>query len=151
MLVADIYNTNISPIHEDLTIQDAVKFLIDKHFNGVVVEDTYGKVVGVLSLQDLAAAIVPEEMLENLSLAEAMYVPDFFREQCQAIKDKKIKDVMRKDVKSATVETPVMEIAAEFLQNDLYIVPVVENGKPIGIVTRSEIKLALAKGMDLTK
>lgn len=149
MLVADIYNTNISPVQEDITVSEVVTFLIDKHFNGVVVEDKKGNPVGVLSLQDIAAAIVPEEMTDNLALAEAMYVPGFFREQCQKVKDTKVKDIMRKDITMAHLETNVMEIAAEFLKNDLYIVPVVEDGKAIGIVTRSEIKTALAKGMDL--
>lgn len=149
MLVADIYNTNISPVQEEMTVQEVVEFLIEKHFNGVVVEDEKGKVVGVLSLQDIAAAIVPEEMQDNLALAEAMYKPGFFKEQCQAIKDTKVKNIMRKDVIMAHLETPILEIAADFLKNDLYIVPVIDGDKAIGIVTRSEIKTALAKGMDL--
>ena len=152
MLVADIYNTNISPVKETQTVQEVLKFLIEKHFNGVVVLNDEDKVAGVLSLQDIAAAIVPDEMRENLALAEAMYKPGFFREQCQAIKDMQVKEIMRKNVVMATPETTVMEIAADFLKNDLYIVPVVEEEKKaIGIVTRSEIKHALAKGMDLKK
>ncbi|HEX9062072.1 MAG TPA: CBS domain-containing protein, partial [Clostridia bacterium] len=70
---------------------------------------------------------------------------------CQELKDRLVKDIMRTDVVMATPETTVLEIAADFLKNDLYIVPVVENDKAIGIVTRSEIKTALAKGMDLKK
>lgn len=149
MLVADIYNTDITPIQESMTVEEALEFLIKKHFNGVVVLNKAEQVAGVLSLQDIAAAIVPEEIRENSVLAEAMYKPDFFREQCHAMRHKKVKDIMRADVVKATPETDVMEIIAEFLNNDLYIVPVVDGEKAIGIVTRSEIKSALAKGMDL--
>ncbi len=150
MLITDIYNPNISPILDTISVKEALEILIDKHFNGVVVLDKNDKLVGIFSLQDLAAAIVPEDFTENAVLAEALYKPNFFHDCCQEIKNKKVSDIMRKDFIIATPQTPVMEIAADFLKNDLYIVPVCENGKVIGIVTRSEIKKALALGMGVS-
>ena len=44
-----------------------------------------------------------------------------------------------------------MAVTADFLKNDLYIVPVVEKGELLGVVTRSEIKKALAYGMRIPK
>lgn len=149
MLVADIYNTNIVLVEDDITIKKALEMFVDKHFNGVVVVDKNKRIVGILSLQDIAAAVVPSDMQEHTQLANALYKPNFFREMCQEIMNKKVKDVMRKEFITVTRETSVMEIAADFLKNDLYIVPVYENDKPIGIVTRSEVKRALAKGMDI--
>lgn len=149
MLVSDIYNTNIFPIKEDMTIKEALGMFLDKHFNGVIVLDNNEKMVGILSLQDIAAAVVPSDFQANADLADALYKPNFFREMCQEIMDKKVKDIMRRTFITATRETTVMEIAADFLKNDLYMVPVYEGGKPIGVITRSEVKKALAKGMDV--
>lgn len=149
MLVADIYNTDIYPIQETMTIREALKFLMTKHFNGVLVVNEREKLVGVLSLQDIAAAIVPADFKENTFLAEAMYQPNFFKEEAEKIKDKKVKDIMRKDFITANIQTSIMTIAADFLKNDLYIIPVIEEEKVVGIVTRSEVKKALAKAMDI--
>lgn len=46
----------------------------------------------------------------------------------------------------------IMAITADFLKNDLYLVPVLENGQLVGVVTRTEIKKALLYGMrDVTQ
>jgi CBS domain-containing protein len=78
-----------------------------------------------------------------------MYKEGFFKETCQAIKGKLVKEVMRKNILTVTPDTHIMVIMADFLKNDCYIVPVVEGGKLLGIVTRTEIKRALAEAMDL--
>lgn len=56
---------------------------------------------------------------------------------------------MRRDFIQVSLEDNIMSITADFLKNDLYIVPVVEKGELIGIVTRSEIKKALAAAMEI--
>jgi signal-transduction protein with cAMP-binding, CBS, and nucleotidyltransferase domain len=132
MLVADIYSKQFSPISEEYTISEALNLS------------------GVLSLQDIASAIVPIEMRENANLANALYKQNFFQELCLDLKDKKISEVMRKEFITVNLETSVLEIAADFLHNDLYIVPVVENSELIGIVTRSEIKQAIAAAINLS-
>lgn len=150
MLVADIYNTQISPITENHTVSEALELLEEKHYNSLLVTSEKGELRGVLSLQDIAAAIVPYEMRDNASLAHALYKPNFFQELCLELKDKKVKDVMRKEFIIASPETSVLEIAADFLHNDLYIVPVMQNHELIGIVTRSEIKQAIVKALNLS-
>lgn len=147
MIVSDIYNTQAAPIYESMTVQEALQILVTKHYNGVIVVNKKGSLVGILSLQDIAAAIVPIEMREHINLASAMYKPSFFQEQCDALKNSKVKEIMRKDFIVATPTTSVMEVAADFLRNGLYLVPICEKGKVIGVVTRSEIKKALAWGM----
>lgn len=149
MLVADIYRTHPISIAEKTTVKEALSKLVHEHYNGLLVVDTNNVLVGILSLQDIAAAIVPPEMQENATLAEAMYKPNFFKEQCKAIENKPIKAVMRKDFIQVSPETSVMAVAADFLQHDLYIVPVVDKEELVGIVTRTEIKKALAAGMDI--
>lgn len=152
MFVRDIYNKNISPIREDTTVHEALESLIKNHFNGVLVYDKHDRLAGILCIQDIVAAIVPDEMRQNVNLAEAMYKPGFFKEQCQRVKNKKVKNFMRTEFLKVTPDTTVMALAAEFLNTDLYIFPVMESedsDKVIGIVTRSELKKALALGMDI--
>lgn len=50
---------------------------------------------------------------------------------------------------TVTPDTSVMTVAAEFLNTDLYVFPVVVDSKVIGIVTRSELKKALSLGMEI--
>jgi len=152
MIVNDIYNSHIDPIHEDMTVRDAVAILLKARHNGVLVLDERHELIGIFCIQDVVAAVVPEEMRENINLANAMYKSGFFEERCAHIKDKKVKHLMRTEFFRITRETNIMALAAEFLNTDLYMFPVMEkegSNKVVGVITRSEVKKALAAGMDI--
>jgi predicted transcriptional regulator len=149
MLISEVYHPDVTTISQDNSIGEAVTGILDSDHNGYIVIDTNNNVVGVLSLQDIAAATIPQEFKDNPSLPLAMYKKGFFQEQCRAIKDEKVKDVMRTNFIQVSMNTNILAVTADFLKNDLYIVPVIEEGKLVGIITRTEIKKALAKGMGL--
>lgn len=150
MLIKDIYHKHPVTVPEDLTVKEALKTIISKRINGLIVMSKDGeKVVGVLAIQDIAAATIPRQFKNNLGMAAALYKKGFFHKMCQEIEDLPIKKIMRKNFEFVTLEDNIMAITAEFLRGDLYIVPVIENKELIGIITRSEIKKALAYGMNL--
>jgi len=149
MLISEIYHPDPVTINSEESIENAIKRMFDQVYNGFVVCDGTGQVVGVLSLQDIAAATIPPEFQHNTNLSIAMYKKGFFQERCIEIKQKKVKDLMRTDYIEVTFETNIMAITADFLKNDLYIVPVFNQKKLVGIITRTEIKKALARGMGI--
>jgi predicted transcriptional regulator len=151
MLIKEIYHKNPVTIPSDSTVKQALKVILDKRINGLIVtkKDDANKVVGVLAIQDIAAATVPRQFRKNLGMAAALYKKGFFHEMCAEIKDVSVTKIMRKNFEWVTLEDHIMAITAEFLRNDLYIVPVIENKELVGVVTRSEIKKALAYGMKL--
>lgn len=148
LLVEDLYRKQAVTIEHTATIGEALHKMDDDATNGLLVMSDPETVIGILSLQDIAGAIVPSEMQENVNLAEAMYRPGYFEEVALKLAQRKVTSIMRKDFKTVTRKASIMEIAAEFLQNDLYIVPVVEEGRLLGVVTRTEIKQALARAID---
>jgi CBS domain-containing protein len=56
---------------------------------------------------------------------------------------------MRKEFEVVDIADNTLSILADFLQNDLYIVPIVSEDKLVGIVTRSDVKKAFAKAIGL--
>ena len=64
-------------VQQDLTIQQVIQKMTEEHSNGYVVVDAAHNVAGVISLQDIAVYIVPEEFRKNTSMAQAMYKPGF--------------------------------------------------------------------------
>ncbi len=151
MFIRDIYHKDPIVIYETDLIKDAVRMMNDHEFNGFVVLDTSRRVVGVLSLQDIAGATIPLEFRNNIQMAIAMYRKGFFEEMCKSIAAKMVKEIMREDFISVSFSTNIMAITADFLHNDLYIVPVIEKGELVGVVTRSQIKKAISHAMELDK
>ena len=149
MLISELYHEQVITVKTTDTISHAVSVLLSKRVNGLIVEDDKNTVVGVLALQDVAAATIPRQFRQNVQMAAAMYRKGFFSESCTAIKDLPVAKFMRKNFTVVSLSDNIMAVTADFLKNDLYIVPVIEKGKLLGVVTRSEIKKALAYGMRL--
>ncbi len=151
MLIKEIFHRYPVTISSKCTVSEAMRVIMKKKINGLVVTDeTTGKVRGVLSIQDIAAATVPRQFRNNLGMAAAMYKKGFFHEMCAEIQNHPVTKIMRKNFETVSLEDNIMAITAEFLRGDLYLVPVIEKGELVGVVTRSEIKKALAYGMNLT-
>lgn len=147
MLIADIYHKHPKTLSPHATVFEAVQELLKDEVNGFIIVNEKEKVVGVLSLQDIAGATVPRQFRKNTRMAAAMYRRGFFTDVCQQLKDKHVSSIMRKDFIAVDLDDNIMAVTADFLKNDLYIVPVIKDGKLIGIITRTEIKKALLYGM----
>jgi predicted transcriptional regulator len=147
MLIADIYRPHPKTFGFTATVFAALQELDKDEVNALIILNDRKKVVGVLSLQDVAAATVPRQFKKNTFMAAAMYKRGFFTEMCQELKDLPVSAVMRKEFMTVSLHDNIMAITADFLKNDLYIVPVIEKGELVGVVTRSEIKKALLYGM----
>ena len=144
--VNDLYRSDAVTIGIQATIKEALQRMDSEASNGLIVLDG-DEVVGIISLQDIAGAAVPVEMQNNASLAGALFKEGYFEEAARKLLRHKVVDLMRTDFLSVTRQASILEIGADFLQNDLYIVPVIEEGKLLGVVTRTEIRQALTKAL----
>lgn len=147
MLIKEIYKKNPKTVSSSATIEEVIDLLIKNDINGLIVVNDNGVVKGVVSLQDIAAATIPRQFKNNIRMAAAMYKKGFFTEMCQGLMHKTVTTVMRKEFVAVGLEDNIMAVTADFLKNDLYIVPVIEDKKLLGVVTRTEIKHAIAYGM----
>ncbi len=149
MLVAEIYNKHPKTVEENATVKEVIAELLKDDVNGSIVLNSHGHVTGIISLQDIAAATVPAEMREHSTFAAALFKEGLFTEMSQEIANEPIKTLMRKNFMKVTLQTNILEITVDFLNNDLYIVPVFEGERLIGVISRSELKRAIAKEMGL--
>lgn len=129
------------------SVREALEKMKHEDCNSLCVLSEQGHLEGIITLQDIAGAAVPPEFVENSSMAEAMHKEGFFAEECKKLAEKPIKNIMRKEFITATPETHILTIMADFLNNDLYNVPVVEDDHLIGVITRTDIRDALTKEM----
>ncbi|MFA6296932.1 MAG: CBS domain-containing protein [Patescibacteria group bacterium] len=57
----------------------------------------------------------------------------------------KVKEIMTSNVVTCEITTPVNEVAKKLIDNDITGMPVVDNGKVIGIITESDLIMQKAK------
>ena len=120
MIASDIMTRKVATIHPEASVQEAAQLLDQKRISGAPVVDPDGKIIGIITEADIISKVDREGL--------------------------RVADIMSHNVIAVDQETPVGEIAALLTERKIKRVPVVENGKLVGIVSRADIVHAVAQG-----
>jgi len=144
MKAADVMVTDVVTVHPDVSVQEVAGILLAHRISGVPVVDGDGALVGIVSEGDMlrhADAGTAQRtswwlrlLADNRGLA-ADYIKSHSR---------KVADVMTRRVVTAAPDTPVGEIAGLLEKHGIKRVPIVDNGKLVGLVSRANLIQALA-------
>jgi len=117
MVAKDIMTKKVITVMPLTTVKNLAKTLSGNNISGVPVVDQRGKVMGIVSEADVVAK-----------------------------SGKQVKGIMSKNVVSVKEETEVEEIARLLAAHRFNRVPVLRQGKLVGIVSRADIIRAIAMG-----
>lgn len=122
-------------------LREALRELIAQRTNSLLVVDADGKLVGMVNAHALISEVVPD-YLEGDQVAAHFASEDMFREEAEKVTDTPLENFMIKDPATVTVNDSLMKAAVLAVANKENVrIPVVdENHKPLGILTRTEIK-----------
>ena len=147
LTASDIMTRDVVVVHPETTLLDAVKLMASRRISGVPVVDKQGTLVGMMSEADLL------RWHEGFSEREARWLdllaegfelaPDFLREVQE--QHRKIKALMSPTPITVTEVMPAREIASLMHARGIKRVPVLRDGKLVGIVTRTDLVRALAQ------
>ncbi len=129
IIAKDIMSEVVVAVGEDALVKDAAHLMMRDRINGVPVLDASKNIVGVLTLTDLFKAI--HETIKNEDV-------DFLTEILHR-KDKKVSEIMTRNVLAISLETRLHEIIAIIIEYNIHTFPVMEKDKLIGIIGRHDI------------
>jgi CBS domain-containing protein len=144
MRAMDVMTSEVITVGEDASVQEVARLMADHGISAVPVVDSDNRVIGMVSEGDLLhrAETGTEqrrswwlEMVASTNRLAAEYVKSH---------SGRVKEVMTRDVISVTDETPVADIAILLEANRIKRVPVLRDGKLVGIVSRANLVRALA-------
>jgi CBS domain-containing protein len=126
----------LSPQDDFLTV---VKFLLKHKLSGAPVTDKRGKVIGIVSEKDLFYKLFPTQKdfykdPEYFMDFDHIEVFDTFN-----VKKFKAKDLMTKDIISVSSEDHILKACSIFVNNKIRRLPVIDDGKLVGVVTTNDI------------
>ena len=148
MKAQDVMVRNVITVRPDTSVAEAVKLLGEHDISALPVVDSDNHLVGILSEADLLRRGDLDHRqhpwwIETLMPA-AMLANEFAKSQ-----GKKVEEVMSTDLVTAAEDTPLCEIAAQLERHRVKRVPIVRNGKIVGVVSRSNLIQALASAKPL--
>ena len=136
----NIMSTTLITVEPSTTVREVIRLLLDHRVSGVPVCDGE-TVVGIISAGDL---ILRERVYRQRGGMAFLAQQLFEDHERQAIEFRKAHGLVASDVMSQPVQTvlpgtPVEEIAHIMTERHIKRLPVVNNGRLIGIVSRSDV------------
>ena len=144
MRAIDVMVRDVVTVRPDTDVADAIKLLAEHDVSALPVLDKDGNLVGVLSEADLIHRAEIGTEKHRPWWLEAVTGASTLAEEFAKSHGKKVGEVMTDGVISVAEETPLSEIAALFERKRIKRVPVVKDGKLVGIVSQSNLIQALA-------
>lgn len=144
MRAKDIMTTAVITVSEKATVDEAVRKMLDHHVSALPVVDDNGKLVGLISEGDLMRRLQDKGRQRRSWWLELFGGPEGSAQDFIKARSHRIGDVMTRDVISVTEDTPVSEIARTLEKRRIKRVPVLRDGRVVGIVSRANLIQALA-------
>jgi len=143
MLVKEIMSIDYITLAPETSFFEAAKMLLENRASGAPVIDQSGNLVGLVSEKDLFRALYPSYHYFYLNPESFLNHDEDLREATIEAKQKKVIDIMSKRPIIATPETNILKIGGLMVASGIHHVPVVENGKVVGMISRGNIYRAI--------
>ena len=127
MLVGERMTRRPITIGEDASVNEALEVMHREHIRRLPVVDKHGQLVGIVSELDLLK--VSPSPATSLSIYEIPYL----------LARIKMRDIMTRDVITVTEDTPLEEAARIMADNKIGGLPVMRDGRLVGIITETDI------------
>ncbi len=117
MKVADLIETNFRTVRADDTLRDLIRVITQSSRNIYPVIDEKNNLEGIVKLDDIRHIMFNQEMYDTTRIRDLMITPEW------------------------TIEStdPMEDVARQFSESGRYNIPVLENGKYLGFVSRARV------------
>ena len=152
MKARDVMVSPVITARPSASVQEVAKIFLERGISAVSVVDDQGKVVGIVSEGDLMHRVEAGTEHRRSWWLRALTAEEALAADYAKAHARKVADVMTRDVITAAPDTPLHEIAALLEKNSIKRVPIVRDGRLVGIVSRANLVQAVAsarKGLEI--
>jgi len=150
MKVRDIMTAEVVVAEPDTSVNLVARLMASRDISGVpVVED--GRLVGIVTELDLIVRntrLEPPAFFALLDARIPLETPTHYRERIRHMLGTLARDVMTEKVVSVGPDEELESLAAIMVKQRVNPLPVVEDGRLVGIVSRSDIIAMMARNLD---
>lgn len=144
MKAADVMVANVVTVSPDASVAEVADILLANRISGVPVVGRYGELIGIVSEGDLIRRAETGTQRRRSWWLEVLIgsrplAADYVKSHAL-----KVADIMTREVVTAGLDTPLRDIATLMERYSIKRLPIVKNGKVIGIVSRANLVQALA-------
>ena len=149
LVARDVMNPEVLTVREDMTVQEAATILVENEISGAPVEDAEGKLVGVLSLTDIAMSTADSGGIQvdhpnpddfGRGWEDGLSQEGMTREGLHVESEGlAVREIMTPALYSVPDETPVSKIAETMIDGHVHRLLVTRDNQVVGIITTSDL------------
>lgn len=146
MRARDVMTTDVITVDPDTTVQALATLLAERGISGAPVVDAGGRLVGVVSEGDLLHRTEIGAARRHRVRRRSWWLDDYASANAREyIKDhgRTVRDVMTRDVVTVNEDTELADVATLLEAKRIKRVPVIRDGKVVGIISRANIVRAV--------
>jgi CBS domain-containing protein len=146
MRAMDVMTTDVITVAPDMTVQGLATLLAERGISGAPVVDKDGRLVGIISEGDLLHRAEIGTARRHRVRRRSWWLDHFASELARDyVKShaRTIKEIMTRDVVTVAEDTDLAEVASLLEEKRVKRVPVMRDGKLVGIISRANIVRAL--------
>ena len=113
----DIMSTTVTTVHEYANVMEVIKLLVDHNVTGLPVVDDSGRLLGMVTEKDILMLL--------------LYDPN--------VKGKTVTDLMTTEIVHFDEDENLMTIFESLVKSNFRRVPILSEGRLVGIVSRRDI------------
>lgn len=143
MKASDIMTRGAITVTADNTVEEAARLMLRHHISGLPVVDSGGAVIGIVTEGDLLRRAEIGTETRRGRWLELLLGPGRLAGEYVHSHARKIGEVMTRSVAAIAPDTPLAQAVALMEQRHVKRLPVVERGRPVGILSRANLLRAL--------
>ena len=148
--VRDIMTRDIVKVMPDTSVSEIALFMSQHRISGVPVVDEQDRVLGVVTELDMIVRNTRFKLPAFFTLLNAtiyLETPAHLKERLHHMLGLTAREIMSEKVMTVTADASIEDLAELMVGQRANPIPVVENGRLAGIVSRSDIVRWMAKGV----
>jgi CBS domain-containing protein len=145
-LVKDVMRREVVTVLPDTNIQDVARLMTEKHLRSLLVVDQSQRLLGIITESDLFLKEkgIPFSAVKLPALFEKWVDAAHLAEIYEVASHHTAADVMTEDVISVAPNETIGHAALLLFKHDFKTLPVLENGKLVGLISRVDFIRLLA-------
>jgi len=142
MTAREIMTRDVVTVRPETSLKELANKFVETRFGNIPVVDDAGGLVGIISETDLIEQQKPLHIPTVMALFDGVFYLDSqksFKEQVDRVTATTVGELCSRKLVTCSPETTVREIAALMSRHKVHLVPVVEAGKMVGVVSRLDM------------
>jgi CBS domain-containing protein len=143
MNAADLMTSLVVTVRPDATIEYAAQLMLQYRISGLPVTDSEGAVLGIITERDLLRRAETGTEKNRTRWVSLLIGPGRLAQEYVQTHGRKVGDVMTERVFTVTPQTPLSDLVVLMETKHVKRLPVVDQGRLVGIVSRADVMAAL--------